>query len=215
MASWGPVVGVGCAQRTTGGGGEEPEQKNHVQDHFGAFWGLVYKRADHLTRQKPALACFYCRNCKIACGPGPSVDGAARAGCNQCQRCALKCEYPLDCRRGKNKKKTKQPASATPPPEEGVKEGKDKDGGEADVQVDEGITGEGEEDAVKADELHLNGVGEHPRPPSAPVPRDTQAWAQDPAESGGPLVVHCNFCALAGVEKASGTMAVSTLLVVE
>ncbi|KAJ7643599.1 hypothetical protein FB45DRAFT_895530 [Roridomyces roridus] len=158
--------------------------------------------------QKPAIACFYCRNRKIACGP--PADGTTQAGCNQCQRRALKCEYPLDCRRGKNKKK-KQPASATPPPgEEGVAEGKDKDGGEADVQVDEGVTGEGEEDAVKADELHLDGaVPVHvsapsasvpvltvnvqlektrdprrsPAPPSAPVPRDARAKEQDPAVS--------------------------------
>ncbi|KAJ7646626.1 hypothetical protein FB45DRAFT_178647 [Roridomyces roridus] len=101
--------------------------------------------------KKPPLACLFCRGRKIACGP--PVGGAAQAGCNQCQRRALKCEYPLESRRGMRKKK--QPASATPPP--GEEEGKDKDGGEADVQVDKDVTGEGDEDAVKAEEFDLDG----------------------------------------------------------
>ncbi|KAJ7625914.1 hypothetical protein FB45DRAFT_869054 [Roridomyces roridus] len=44
MASWGPMMGCGCARRTTGGGGEKPEQKNHLQSHFGLSGGWFINR---------------------------------------------------------------------------------------------------------------------------------------------------------------------------
>ncbi|KAJ7282614.1 hypothetical protein C8J57DRAFT_1295844, partial [Mycena rebaudengoi] len=55
--------------------------------------------------KKPPLACLFCRGRKIACGPpvGGSVESVG--SCNQCQRRALKCEYPAESRRGMRKKK--------------------------------------------------------------------------------------------------------------
>ncbi|KAF9497941.1 hypothetical protein BDN71DRAFT_1342993, partial [Pleurotus eryngii] len=52
--------------------------------------------------KKPPLACLFCRGRKIACGP--PMPGSKDRTCNQCQRRSLKCEYPLESRRGMRKK---------------------------------------------------------------------------------------------------------------
>ncbi|KAJ7162195.1 hypothetical protein C8R46DRAFT_1193951 [Mycena filopes] len=67
--------------------------------------------------KKPPLACLFCRGRKIACGPGsaPLGSGTGTGGCNQCQRRALKCEYPAESRRGMRKKKTGDAAVSSTP----------------------------------------------------------------------------------------------------
>ncbi|KAF7427878.1 hypothetical protein PC9H_007095 [Pleurotus ostreatus] len=66
--------------------------------------------------KKPPLACLFCRGRKIACGP--PLPGSKDRTCNQCQRRSLKCEYPLESRRGMRKKKapvaTETPKEAVP-----------------------------------------------------------------------------------------------------
>ncbi|KAI6001700.1 hypothetical protein F5J12DRAFT_684288, partial [Pisolithus orientalis] len=54
--------------------------------------------------KKPALACLFCRGRKIACGPPP--PGTKEKTCNQCARRHLKCEYPLESRRGMRKRRS-------------------------------------------------------------------------------------------------------------
>ncbi|THV05981.1 hypothetical protein K435DRAFT_789731 [Dendrothele bispora CBS 962.96] len=51
-----------------------------------------------------ALACFFCRGRKIACGR--QDPNSSDRTCNQCFRRSLKCEYPTESRRGMRKKKT-------------------------------------------------------------------------------------------------------------
>lgn len=66
--------------------------------------------------KKPALACLFCRGRKIACGP--PVPGSKDRTCNQCARRHLKCEYPLESRRGMRKRRSLVPrASGSPQPE--------------------------------------------------------------------------------------------------
>ncbi|KAG2127520.1 hypothetical protein DEU56DRAFT_742346 [Suillus clintonianus] len=66
--------------------------------------------------KKPALACLFCRGRKIACGP--PVPGSKDRTCNQCARRHLKCEYPLESRRGMRKRRSLVPrGSGSPPPE--------------------------------------------------------------------------------------------------
>ncbi|KAF9486716.1 hypothetical protein BDN71DRAFT_1425770, partial [Pleurotus eryngii] len=56
-----------------------------------------------LSDEKPLkLACLFCRGRKIACGP--PLPGSKDRTCKQCQRRSLKCEYPLESRRGMRKK---------------------------------------------------------------------------------------------------------------
>ncbi|KAI9571654.1 hypothetical protein HD554DRAFT_1982868, partial [Boletus coccyginus] len=64
--------------------------------------------------KKPALACLFCRGRKIACGP--PQPGSKDKTCNQCARRHLKCEYPLESRRGMRKRRSLIPriSSATP-----------------------------------------------------------------------------------------------------
>ncbi|KAF5375136.1 hypothetical protein D9758_000418 [Tetrapyrgos nigripes] len=50
-----------------------------------------------------ALACFFCRGRKIACGR--QDPNSPDRTCNQCYRRSLKCEYPTESRRGMRKKK--------------------------------------------------------------------------------------------------------------
>jgi len=73
--------------------------------------------APHTRRsldKKPALACLFCRGRKIACGP--PQPGSKDKTCNQCARRHLKCEYPLESRRGMRKRRSLIPriSSATP-----------------------------------------------------------------------------------------------------
>ncbi|KAF5385449.1 hypothetical protein D9757_005408 [Collybiopsis confluens] len=51
-----------------------------------------------------ALACFFCRGRKIACGPQDPTSSDRT--CNQCHRRSLKCEYPTESRRGMRKRKS-------------------------------------------------------------------------------------------------------------
>ncbi|KAH7916615.1 hypothetical protein BJ138DRAFT_1139469 [Hygrophoropsis aurantiaca] len=60
-----------------------------------------------LIEKKPALACLFCRGRKIACGP-PSPGNKDKT-CNQCARRHLKCEYPLESRRGMRKRRSLMP----------------------------------------------------------------------------------------------------------
>ncbi|KAF9270070.1 hypothetical protein L218DRAFT_1071561 [Marasmius fiardii PR-910] len=50
-----------------------------------------------------ALACFFCRGRKIACGPHD--PNSSDRTCGQCHRRSLKCEYPTESRRGMRKKR--------------------------------------------------------------------------------------------------------------
>ncbi|KAI8996638.1 hypothetical protein BD414DRAFT_455584, partial [Trametes punicea] len=52
-------------------------------------------------KKKPIMACLFCRERKIACGP-PPPGGPKR--CNQCTRRDLVCEYPKESRRGQHKR---------------------------------------------------------------------------------------------------------------
>ncbi|KAI9447137.1 hypothetical protein BJY52DRAFT_1127628, partial [Lactarius psammicola] len=53
--------------------------------------------------RKPAIACLFCRERKIACGAPPV--GSADPTCNQCARRSRKCEYPTMSRRGLHKRR--------------------------------------------------------------------------------------------------------------
>jgi len=53
-------------------------------------------------KKKPIMACLFCRERKIACGP-PAPDGTEKR-CNQCARRKLVCEYPKESRRGQHKR---------------------------------------------------------------------------------------------------------------
>ncbi|KAI0298404.1 hypothetical protein B0F90DRAFT_1734227 [Multifurca ochricompacta] len=55
------------------------------------------------ARRKPAIACLFCRERKIACGAPPA--GSADTTCNQCARRSRKCEYPTMSRRGLHKRR--------------------------------------------------------------------------------------------------------------
>ncbi|OJT12207.1 hypothetical protein TRAPUB_11245 [Trametes pubescens] len=55
-------------------------------------------------KKKPIMACLFCRERKIACGPPP--PGGPRR-CNQCTRRDLVCEYPKESRRGQHKRGTR------------------------------------------------------------------------------------------------------------
>ncbi|KAH9956349.1 hypothetical protein BC827DRAFT_1270998 [Russula dissimulans] len=55
------------------------------------------------ARRKPAIACLFCRERKIACGAPPV--GSADTTCNQCARRSRKCEYPTMSRRGLHKRR--------------------------------------------------------------------------------------------------------------
>ncbi|KAI0030566.1 hypothetical protein K488DRAFT_9658, partial [Vararia minispora EC-137] len=49
-------------------------------------------------RKKPALACLFCRERKIACALPP--DGSEDKRCNQCVKRSRDCEMPTESRRG-------------------------------------------------------------------------------------------------------------------
>ncbi|OBZ76799.1 hypothetical protein A0H81_02966 [Grifola frondosa] len=54
------------------------------------------------VKKKPIMACLFCRERKIACGP--PVPGGPDQRCNQCARRGLVCEYPKESRRGQHKR---------------------------------------------------------------------------------------------------------------
>ncbi|KAH7905691.1 hypothetical protein BJ138DRAFT_1017388 [Hygrophoropsis aurantiaca] len=64
-------------------------------------------QSKRLIEKKPALACLFCRGRKIACGP-PSLRNGGKT-CNQCARRHMKCEYPLESRRGMRKRRSLMP----------------------------------------------------------------------------------------------------------
>ncbi|KAI0733335.1 hypothetical protein C8Q72DRAFT_747527, partial [Fomitopsis betulina] len=53
-------------------------------------------------KKKPIMACLFCRERKIACGPPDPTSPEQR--CNQCARRDLLCEYPKESRRGMHKR---------------------------------------------------------------------------------------------------------------
>ncbi|EIW51386.1 uncharacterized protein TRAVEDRAFT_61644 [Trametes versicolor FP-101664 SS1] len=64
---------------------------------------------DRVKRRSPEkkesiMACLFCRDRKIACGPPP--PGGPRR-CNQCTRRERVCEYPKESRRGLHKRNTR------------------------------------------------------------------------------------------------------------
>ncbi|KIK70832.1 hypothetical protein GYMLUDRAFT_32901 [Collybiopsis luxurians FD-317 M1] len=60
--------------------------------------------ASQSEKKSLALACFFCRGRKIACGPQDPTSSDRT--CNQCHRRSLKCEYPTESRRGMRKRKS-------------------------------------------------------------------------------------------------------------
>ncbi|KAJ7458599.1 hypothetical protein FB451DRAFT_1406352 [Mycena latifolia] len=50
--------------------------------------------------KRQALACFFCRKRKIACGGPPK--GSADQTCNQCTRRGVECGYPTESKRGQH-----------------------------------------------------------------------------------------------------------------
>jgi hypothetical protein len=54
--------------------------------------------------KKSDVACLFCRRRKIACCL--SQPGSKGKTCNQCAQRQLKCEYPLECRRGMRKRRS-------------------------------------------------------------------------------------------------------------
>ncbi|EPS96933.1 hypothetical protein FOMPIDRAFT_1089631, partial [Fomitopsis schrenkii] len=54
------------------------------------------------VKKKPIMACLFCRERKIACGPPDPASPEQR--CNQCARRSLPCEYPKESRRGMHKR---------------------------------------------------------------------------------------------------------------
>ncbi|EGO00421.1 hypothetical protein SERLA73DRAFT_168168 [Serpula lacrymans var. lacrymans S7.3] len=97
-----------AAHRRRGG---SPRRTRSPSPRFAATMRLSpLPSSKRLLEKKPALACLFCRGRKIACGP--PVPGSKDKTCNQCARRHLKCEYPLESRRGMRKRK----ASASTPP---------------------------------------------------------------------------------------------------
>ncbi|KAJ4485964.1 hypothetical protein J3R30DRAFT_1427049 [Lentinula aciculospora] len=64
----------------------------------------VNSSSSQSEKKSLALACFFCRGRKIACGP--QDPNSADRTCNQCHRRSLKCEYPTESRRGMRKRKS-------------------------------------------------------------------------------------------------------------
>ncbi|OCH85414.1 hypothetical protein OBBRIDRAFT_739919 [Obba rivulosa] len=54
------------------------------------------------VKKKPIMACLFCRERKIACGPALPDNPDQR--CNQCARRSLQCIYPKESRRGQHKR---------------------------------------------------------------------------------------------------------------
>ncbi|EKM54874.1 uncharacterized protein PHACADRAFT_259035 [Phanerochaete carnosa HHB-10118-sp] len=64
--------------------------------------------------KKPlTLACFFCRKRKIACGSPP--PGKKDRTCNQCARRNLRCEYPVNSRRGTRQRESEPSLYAAAP----------------------------------------------------------------------------------------------------
>ncbi|KAF8073461.1 hypothetical protein FPV67DRAFT_1477952 [Lyophyllum atratum] len=56
------------------------------------------------ARRPPSLACFFCRERKIACGR--PAEGSADPRCNQCRRRQNHCDYPKESLRGQHRRGT-------------------------------------------------------------------------------------------------------------
>ncbi|KAF8233666.1 hypothetical protein L208DRAFT_879138 [Tricholoma matsutake] len=55
------------------------------------------------VRRQPSLACFFCRERKIACGR--PAEGSVDRTCNQCARRSFPCDYPTESMRGQHKRR--------------------------------------------------------------------------------------------------------------
>jgi len=75
--------------------------------HVTALRPLVpVKKAGNDGRKQPSLACFFCRERKIACGR--PAEGSKDRTCNQCVRRSLPCDYPTESMRGQHKRRKVQ-----------------------------------------------------------------------------------------------------------
>ncbi|EMD36668.1 hypothetical protein CERSUDRAFT_114621 [Gelatoporia subvermispora B] len=63
------------------------------------------------VKKKPIMACLFCRERKIACGP--ALPGNQDQRCNQCARRSLHCVYPKESRRGQHKRGPRAAKDAT------------------------------------------------------------------------------------------------------
>ncbi|KAF7315930.1 hypothetical protein MIND_00109800 [Mycena indigotica] len=107
--------------------------------------------------KKPTVACYFCRQRKIACGPPITGLGMSMDACNQCQRRSLKCAYPSESRRGKRPQTeavTEATTSASP-------EAAEKDKGELSAKDEEDLVLRMDDDMEKEDSLDFE-IDSHP-----------------------------------------------------
>ncbi|KAI6025397.1 hypothetical protein PISMIDRAFT_16314 [Pisolithus microcarpus 441] len=92
---------------------QSPSPRTHQQAQASLIAQQLHPRGKS-TGKKPALACLFCRKRKIACGP--PLPGTIKT-CSQCARRCLKCEYPLESRRGMHmKRRSRVPPAGSPSP---------------------------------------------------------------------------------------------------
>ncbi|KAI6134681.1 hypothetical protein EV401DRAFT_1095091 [Pisolithus croceorrhizus] len=90
-----------------------PSPRTHQQARASLIAQQLHPKGKSMDK-KPALACLFCRGRKIACGP--PLPGTKDKTCNQCARRHLKCEYPLESRRGMRKRRSLVPRTGSPSP---------------------------------------------------------------------------------------------------
>ncbi|KAI6002881.1 hypothetical protein EDD15DRAFT_1433668 [Pisolithus albus] len=90
-----------------------PSPRTHQQARASVIAQQLHSKGKSMDK-KPALACLFCRGRKIACGP--PLPGTKDKTCNQCARRHLKCEYPLESRRGMRKRRSLVPRAGSPSP---------------------------------------------------------------------------------------------------
>ncbi|CAL1710350.1 unnamed protein product [Somion occarium] len=64
--------------------------------------GAVPPPKDQPAKKKPIMACLFCRERKICCGPPP--PDSLNQTCKQCSRRGLDCVFPTESRRGQHKR---------------------------------------------------------------------------------------------------------------
>ncbi|KAF9458893.1 hypothetical protein BDZ94DRAFT_1172682 [Collybia nuda] len=67
---------------------------------------IDYSAKRNPLRRRPSLACFFCRERKIACGR--PAEGSPDPTCNQCARRSFKCDYPTESLRGQHRRGRKK-----------------------------------------------------------------------------------------------------------